>query len=179
VTSIAVKDIGFCAHFSCQGDWAFEFALSLARRLEHRLNIFYFPHLDSSVSNRPAGRLDEDELIALDRRVREYYDEKLGDFVEAGFRVCEDFVDTELRRCLFRREYQVMVLPHLGYGATFGDDSIETFAYRFNGPVVLVGPDRPEQLYLNPPAGFVSWRLGLSEDDWMPVLVPAEFGAAK
>jgi len=100
VTTLAVKDIGFCAHFSSQGDWAFELALSLARRLGHRLNIFHFPHLDSSVSNLPAGRLDDDELIALDRRVREYYDDKLGDFVEAGFRVCEDFVDTELRRCL-------------------------------------------------------------------------------
>ena len=125
MTSIAVKDIGFCAHFSPQGDWAFEFALSLARRLGHRLNIFYFPRLDSPSSDRPAGRLDEKEVIALDRRVREYYDEKLGDFVEAGFRVCEDFIDTELRRCLFRREYQVMLLGYPGYGARFGDDSIE------------------------------------------------------
>ena len=179
MTSIAVKDIGFCAHFSPQGDWAFEFALSLARRLGHRLNIFYFPRLDSSLANRPAGRLDEDELIALDRRVREYYDEKLGDFVEVGFRVCEDLVDTELRRCLFRREYQVMVLGYLGHGARFGDDSIEAFAYRFNGPVVLVGPDRPDQLYLNPPAGVVSWRLSLSEDDWTSLPVPAEVGAPR
>ena len=176
MTSIAVKDIGFCAHFSRQGDWAFEFALSLARRLGHRLNIFYFPRLDASLSNRPAGRLDEDELIALDRRVREYYDDKLGDFVEAGFRVCEDFVDTELRRCLFRREYQVMVLGYPGHAAPFGDESIETFAYRFNGPVVLVGPDRPDQLYLNPPARLVSWRLDLSEDGWTPLAVPAEAG---
>lgn len=177
MTTIAVKDIGFCAHFSRQGDWAFEFALSLARRLGHRLNIFYFPRLDSPLSNRPAAGLDEDELVALDRRVREYYDEKLGDFVEAGFRVCEDFVATELRRCLFRREYQVMVLPYLGYDAMFGNASIEAFAYRFNGPVVLVGPDRPSQLYLNPPAQLVSWRLGLSEDDWTPLAAPAEVGA--
>ncbi len=174
MTSIAVKDIGFCAHFSRQGDWAFEFALSLARRLGHRLNIFYFPRLDPSVSNRSPGELDEDELVAMDRRVREYYDEKLGDFVEAGFRVCEDFVETELRRCLFRRECRVMVLTYVGYGAAFGDDSIEAFAHRFNGPVVLVGPDRPNQLYLNSPARLVSWRLGLSEDGWMSLAVPAE-----
>jgi hypothetical protein len=153
VTSIAVKDIGFCAHFSRQGDWAFEFALSLARRLGHRLNIFYFPGL------------------------REYYDEKLGDFVEAGFRVCEDFVDTELRRCLFRREYQVMVLGYLGRGARFGNDSVETFAYRFNGPVVLVGPDRPDQLHLNPPARLISWQFGLAEGGWTPLVVPAEVGS--
>ncbi len=178
MTSIVVKDIGFCAHFSPQGDWAFEYALSLAKRLGHRLNIFYFPRLDPSASNRPEGRVDEDELVALDRRVREYYDEKLGDFVEAGFRVCEDFVDTELRRCLFRREYQVMVLAYLGHEAMFGADTIESFAYRFNGPVVLVGPDRPNKLCLNPPARLVGWRLGLSEDDWTSLAAPAAVGAS-
>jgi len=177
VTSIAVKDIGFCADFSRQGDWAFEFALSLAKRQGHRLNIFYFPQLDASLSGGPAASLDDDELVALDRRVREYYDEKLGDFVEAGFRVCEDFVDTELRRCLFRREYQVMVLGYLGRGARFGDDSIEAFAYRFNGPIVLVGPDRPDELYLNPPARLVSWQLGLAEGGWAPLSVPGEVGS--
>ena len=70
-----------------------------------------------------------------------------------------------------------MVLGYLGDGATFGDDAIEAFAYRFNGPVVLVGPDRPDQLCLNPPAGIVSWRLGLSEDDWTPLAAPTEIGA--
>ena len=177
MTTMAIKDVGFCAHFSRQGDWAFDFALSLARQLEHRLNIFYFPRLDSPSSDEPVRKFGEDELIALDRRVREYYDEKLGDFVEVGFRVCEDLLDIELRRCLFRREYQVMVLGYLDYVTLFGDGSIETFAYRFNGPIVLVGPQRPDQLYLNPPASLVSWKLGLSDDDWAPVAAPAEVGA--
>ncbi len=176
MTSIAVKDIGFCAHLSRQGDWAFEFALSLARRLGNRLNIFYFPWLDSSASNRPTDKLNEDELIAMDRLVREYYDDKLGDFVEAGFRVCEDVVDNELRRCLFRREYQAMVLARHEHGAHFGNDSIENFAYRFSGPIVLVGPERPDQLYLNPPARVISWQLGLADDEWMPLVPPAEVG---
>jgi len=177
MTSIAVKDVGFCARLSRQGDWAFEYALSVAKRLESRLNIFYFAQLDRSPTTWPLNKLDEDELVALDRRVREYYDEKLGDFVEAGFRVCEGLVDTELRRCLFRREYQVMVLPYPGYGAKFGDESIETFAYRFNGPVVLVGPERPGQLHLNPPARLVSWRFALPEDDCTSLAAPAEVGA--
>ncbi len=174
MTTIAIKDIGFCAHFSPQGDWAFEFALSLARRLGHRLNIFYFPRLQWPSSFGPAPRLAEDELIALDRQVREYYDEKLGDYTEVGFRVCEDLVSTELRRCLFRREYQVMVLPYLGYGDPFGNNSIEDFAYRFNGPIVLVGPDSPTRFHLNPPAQLVSWRLGLSADDCSPIPAPAD-----
>lgn len=179
MTTMAMRDVGFCAHFSRQGDWAFEFALSLARRLKNRLNIFYFPRLDWPSSNRPTSKLGEDELVALDRRVREYYDDKLGDFVEVGFRVCEDLMDTELRRCLFRREYQVMVLAYLGYGATFGVDTIENFAYRFNGPIVLVGPDRPGQLYLNPPAEVVSWRLSLSQHDWTSLPAPDEVGAPR
>jgi hypothetical protein len=174
---MTLKDVGFCAHFSPQGDWAFEFALSLARRLKHRLNIFYFPRLEGPSSSGPAGRLSEDEIIALDRRVREYYDDKLGDFVDVGFRVCEDLAATELRRCLFRKEYQAMMLGYLDYGAPFGDESIEVFAYRFNGPIVLVGPDRPNQLYLNPPATLVSWQLGLTEDEWESLPVPEEVGA--
>lgn len=179
MTTMAVKDVGFCAHFSRQGDWAFEFSLSLAKRLENRLNVFYFPRLDWSPSSRRPEDLKDDEIVALDRQVREYYDDKLGDFVDVGFRVCEDLMDTELRRCLFRREYQVMVLGYIDRSATFGTDTIESFAYRFNGPVVLVGPDRPDQLYLNPPAGVVSWQLGLTAEEWTPLPVPAEVGAAE
>jgi hypothetical protein len=100
----------------------------------------------------------------------------LGDFVEVGFRVCKDLAATELRRCSFREEYQAMMLGYLDYGAPFGDDSIEVFAYRFNGPIVLVGPDRPDQFYLNPPATLVSSQLGLTDDEWEALSVPAEVG---
>ena len=68
MTAMTVKDIGMCAHFSRQGDWAFEFALSQASRLGNRLNIFYFPRLDWPSSNRPTGALGED-AIAFHRRV--------------------------------------------------------------------------------------------------------------
>jgi len=179
VSTINVKDVGLCAHFSHQGDWAFEFALSLARSLKSQLSIFYFPWLDRPFSDRLAGRLRETELINLDRQIREYYDDKLGDFLDVGFRVCEDLVDIELRRCLFHREYQVMVMGYLAYQAPFGDHSVESFAYRFNGPLVLVGPCRRDQFYLNPPARLVRWQLGLSGDDWEPLPVTAEVAAAR
>jgi hypothetical protein len=179
MSTIRVKDIGFCAHFSRQGDWAFEFALSVARLLNSQLSIFYFPWVDRPVSDWPGGRLRDNELVNLDRQVREYYDDKLGDFLDVGFRVCEDLVDKELRRCLFHRDYQVMVLGYLAYQAPFGDCSIESFAYRFNGPLVLVGPRRPDQFYLNPPATLVRWQLGLSDDAWEPLTAPPEIGAVK
>lgn len=179
MTTIAMKDVGLCAHFSRQGDWAFDLALTLARRLKHRLNIFYFPRLDWPAADQPTGELGSYKHATSDRKVREYYDDKLGDFVDVGFRVCEDLIDIELRRCLFRREYQVMVLGYLGYGAMFGDVTMETFAYRFNGPIVLVGPDEPDQKYLNPPATLASWQLGFSDDEWAPLPLPAEIGALR
>jgi hypothetical protein len=176
---MAVKDVGFCAHFSHQGDWAFQFAFTQAKRLKGRLNIFYFPQLDWTSSGRATSGYGTDRLVALDRRVREYYDDKLEDFVDVGFRVCEDVVDTELRRCLFRREYQVMVLAYLDFGAPFGKDPVESFAYRFNGPLVLVGPYGPDEIYLNPPARLVSWQLGMADDDWMSVPAPGEVGVLR
>ena len=45
MTTIAVRDVGFCAEFSPQGDWAFDYALSLARSLEIGLKVFYLPSL--------------------------------------------------------------------------------------------------------------------------------------
>jgi len=38
----AMKGIGLCAIFSRQGDWAFDYALTLARRHKTKLNVFHF-----------------------------------------------------------------------------------------------------------------------------------------
>jgi hypothetical protein len=37
-----MNGIGLCAVFSRQGDWAFDYALSLARHYQTKLNIFHF-----------------------------------------------------------------------------------------------------------------------------------------
>jgi hypothetical protein len=70
-----------------------------------------------------------------------------------------------------------MVVGYLGYGAIFGNHTVESFAWRFNSPVVLVGPDWHGQFYLNPPARAVSWQLGLADNDWTPLAEPAEVEA--
>ena len=167
MTTLAVHDVGFCADFSPQGDWAFDYALSLARRQESGLKVFYVPDLCWDVREVP--QLPPDEIDALDRRVREYYDDRLGDFVEAGFRVCEGFADKELRRCLMHGVYQALVLPYRDFGARFAGRTIEEFAYAFNGPVVMVGPDRPDQFAVNPVAALVSTQLDLDEREWTVV----------
>ena len=45
MTTIAVRDVGFCADFSLQGDWAFDYALSLSRSQRLGLKVFYVPDL--------------------------------------------------------------------------------------------------------------------------------------
>ncbi len=176
MTTIAVRDLGYCADFSPQGDWAFDFALRLATSLSHRLNIFYVPDLAWDAPHPPPA-LSRRELVDLERRVRSYYDERLGDFVEVGFRVCEGFADVELRRCLMHRDYQLLVLAYRSFGAPFAGRVIERFAYGFNAPVVLVGPERPDQYFLNPPAMLLRPHLGLGDDEGRPLSPRVEASA--
>ena len=164
MTTVAVNDVGLCADFTPQGDWAFDYALSLSRRLKCGLKVFYVPDLAWDASEVP--QLLPQEVDALDRRVREYYEPRLGDFANVGFRICEGFADRELRRCLMDRVYQVLVLPYRDQGSRFAGRTIEEFAYGFNGPVVMVGPDRPDHFGVNPSAALLSLQLGLDQGEW-------------
>ncbi len=164
MTTIAVNDVGFCADLSPQGDWAFDYALSVARSANSGLKVFYVPDLSWDAAEVP--RLAPSEIDALDRRVREYYDVRLGDVVDVGFRICEGFADHELRRCLMDHVYQVLVLPYRDFGIPFAGRTIEEFAYAFNGPVVMVGPDRPGQFTVNPSAALLSMQLELDQGEW-------------
>ena len=162
MTTIAINDVGLCADFSEQGDWAFDFALDLASSRGWGLNIFYVPDLAWD-SPHPPALPSPQEVLDLERRVRSYYDERLGDFVEVGFRICEGFADVELRRCLMHRDYQLLVLAYREFGTPFAGRPIEAFAYNFNAPIALVGPRRPAQYFLNPPAMLLRSQLGLGE----------------
>jgi hypothetical protein len=173
MTTTAIDNVGFCAHYSPQGDWAFDFALALARRHRRQLNIFHFlsdPYaavyqgLDSL---SPLAR--KQVLIDRERQLRFYYDTRLGDYLEAGFRVCEDEEWTELHRCLCKREFQVLILGVPSGDAVFGGRPIGDFARSFVCPVVLVGPDRPEEIHLNEPAALLEDALGLERSRWSRV----------
>jgi hypothetical protein len=170
MTTTAIDNVGFCAHYSSQGDWAFDFALALARRHRRQLNIFHFLSDPYAAVYQGLDRLSpaarEQILIDRERDLRFYYEERLGDYVEAGFRICEDEEWTELHRCLCKREFQVLVLGVPGDDAVFGGKPIGDFARSFVCPVVLVGPGRPEEIGLNAPAVLLEDALGLEPGSW-------------
>ncbi len=176
MTTLRVENIGLCAEFTQRGDWAFDCALSLARSLGLGLRVFGVADMDWEKA-QPRS-LSSDEIVSLDRKLREYYDGRLGDFVDAGFRVCEGVVNSELRTCLIEREYQMLVLPYRGEGRLFAGRSIEEFAISIPFPVLLVGPEQPDQRIANPPAMLFAEHGKTPQRDWAPIglLEPALSG---
>jgi len=178
MTAPRINRIGLVADFSKQGDWAFDLAFSITQRCDATLNVFHFAHspyeapLDRAPIQMPAPPLDSKHLVGLDRQLRERYEDKLGEFVDIGFRVCEEGRhNLELRRCLRRREFQLLVIPYLRKAVPFGNMPLEEFAFRFNAAVILVGPDRPQQHRLNPPASSLVRMHGLV-DIWCCLTPP-------
>lgn len=167
------RAVGFCAHYSKQGDWAFNYALGLSREHSLKLNVFHFledPYDSNDTKNRHLTKAQSGKLaIERERELRLYYDRLAGDYLKIGFRLCEDKEWTELHRCLMIREFQVLVLGYPNPQATFAEKSIEEFANRFICPVVLTGPDRPDQFMLNEPAALLVSKLGIPHRSWRNV----------
>jgi hypothetical protein len=171
-----MNGIGLCAVFSRQGDWAFDYALRLARKHKTKLNIFHF--LDSPyVLRRDVVFVDAEktktapvtpELVAeKDKDLRFKYDDLLGDYTDVGFRLCEGNDEVELKKCFRKGDYEVLVIAYQAKGAEFGGTTtIEKFVSNFHGPVVLVGPDAPDQYFLNDKAKEVLRDLNIPEGKW-------------
>ena len=159
--------IGFCAHYSEEGDWAFDYALKLSRLHGIRLNIFHFladPYDPDAAPPTFESREEQNRLmVARERELRFYYDDRAGDYLEVGFRLCENNEWLELHRCLVDQEFQVLVLGYAGKHAKFSGKPIEEFAHSFICPVVLVGPDGPGQFHLNKAAALMSQNLGIPD----------------
>jgi len=160
--------VGFCAHYSKQGDWAFDLALELSKAHNVKLNVFHFLTDPFDPNDTRAQKLSGSELEKLaveeEKKLRLYYDERAGEYLDVGFRVCYDNSWTELHRCLIIREFQILVLGYTKKGAIFARKPIEEFADSFISPVILVGPDKPEQLFFNSRATLVADNLGLNKD---------------
>lgn len=162
-----IKGVGYCALPTEVGDWALAEALACANRHNVQLDIFFFP--SSPFEPHPSrGRHGESvdmshhEIIELERQMRLYYDSRLGNYLKVGFRLCEGDEDPELRRCLlFRKEYDVLVLPYPEHNCAFGAVPLVEFAESLPCPVILVGPGSRNELTLNSAARpHASWLLG-------------------
>ena len=162
--------VGFCAHYSKQGNWAFDVALELSKTHNKKLNVFYFlndPYDPNDVHTKVLSHSQIEKLaIQEEKELRLYYDERAGEFLNVGFRVCYNDSWTELHRCLLVREFQLLVLGYKKRGTYFGRKPIEEFANSFITPVILVGPDRPDQLFFNSRATLLAPNLGLDKENW-------------
>lgn len=162
--------VGFCAHYSKQGDWAFDYALRLARIHRVQLNVFHFladPYGDCGDAAQPLSPEERAKVvIEREKELRLYYDRLAGDYLDVGFRLCEHAEWVELHRCLLVREFQILVLACPHAGAKLGRRPIEEFAESFICPVVLVGPDRPDQFRINSPARIIVSKLDLESNAW-------------
>ena len=165
-----INAVGFCAHYSEQGDWAFNYALKLCRKDQLQLNVFHFLSSPYEPDDGRMKQLPHDELeriaVERERELRLYYDQMAGDYLEVGFRLCYDDSWTELHRCLMIREFQLLVLAVPDESARFSNRSIEEWAETFISPVVLVGPEGPERFRLNSRAALLVDRLGIEEGQW-------------
>ncbi len=167
--------VGFCAHFSKQGDWAFDVALKISKTHDKTLNVFRFlidPFDPNDIRVQKLSRQELEKLaIKEEKDLRLYYDRRAGEYLDVGFRICYNDSWTELHRCLLVREFQLLVLAYPRKGVTFAHRPIEEFANGFISPVVLVGPDSPDQFLLNSRAALLTATLGLSQENWKGVKI--------
>lgn len=165
-----IESVGFCAHYSQQGDWAFNYALRLAQEDSLQLNVFHFLSDPYNPEDDIEERFTPQELSQLaiekERELRLYYDELAGEYLEIGFRLCFDNSWRELHRCLAGREFQLLVLAVPEIQARFTQKPIATFAEEFICPVILVGPEEADQFFVNSQAALMIEKLGIPEGKW-------------
>jgi len=162
--------IGFCAHYSKQGDWAFDFALQLSQKHNVQLNVFHFlmdPYDPEYTRPKRLSRSEFEKMaIVEEKKLRLYYDKRAGEYLNIGFRECCEDSWTELHRCLKISEFQLLILGYTKKGAVFARKPIEEFASDFISPVILVGPKYSDQLCLNKQASLLSFELGIPEEKY-------------
>lgn len=173
-----MKTIGFCTHFTQTDEWAFDYALSLAHARNWKLTICHWLHSPYSLRRdmvypdfKRAGRVQPITpalLTSLELKLREYYEPLLGDFTNVAFKLCEGLYQVELTRCLRQNLLDLVVM---GYQLPTSEDaSVEqplvTFAQHLPYPMLLIGPQRPDQFWLNAAAYDLIHDLNLAEGHW-------------
>ncbi len=175
-----MKKIGLCTHFAQTDDWAFDFALALARRQGWQLTVCHwldspynlrrdmvYPSLDQDGEPQP---VTPELLTRLELELRQAYDPRLGDFTEVAFKLCEGLYQVELVRCFRQNLLDLVVMGYrTGGHSASGEQPLEGFAAHLNYPLVIVGPEGPDRFLLNQAA--LAWLddLQLPEGSWRVV----------
>jgi len=130
----------------------------------HFLSDPYDPRDDTS--QRLTGVARTRLAIEREKELRLYYDDRAGEYLEVGFRLCEDNEWKELHRCLMIRQFQLLVLGYPDPMAYFAGKPIEEFADAFVSPTLLVGPKHSGQFHLNSSAALLVDQIGLAPGSW-------------
>jgi hypothetical protein len=182
--------VGFCTHFTQADDWAFDYALELARRHNWQLNICHWLHSPYKLRRdivqndlfKPDGEapLTPQLLVRFERQLREFYDERLGDFTNVAFKLCEGIYQLELARCLRQNLLDLVVMgyQHPQEELEPGTLPLEEFALHLQHPLVIVGCQGPNSFLLNPKA--IEWmaKLNLPSGSWAPLGLAGEKATA-
>lgn len=173
-----MKKIGLCTHFSKTDEWAFDFALELARKHDWQLTICHwlnspyslrrdmvYPTLQHGGDPQP---ITPKLLTQLELELRQHFEPKLGDFTNVAFKLCEGMYQVELTRC-FRQNLLDLVV--IGYQlddaqVASGEQRLEEFAAHLDYPLIIVGPDEPDRYMLNKAAESWLDLLQLPEGSW-------------
>lgn len=163
-----MKTIGLCTHFTQTDEWAFDYALRLARSHGWQLNICHWlnspydlrrdlVYPDLFAAGQAVEPITPALLNRLELQLRQYYDARLGDFDQVAFKLCEGLYQVELTRCFRQHLLDLVVMGYQTHSENdvSGELPLEDFASRIDHPLVIVGPDAPEQFLINSAA--VSW----------------------
>jgi hypothetical protein len=184
-----MKTVGLCTHFTETDEWAFEYALNLARARRLQLNICHWlrsPYkirrdivYDDLFTHQRTVSITPELLNQFELRLREYYEPELGDFSDVAFKLCEGAYQVELVRCFRQNLLDMVVMGYqLSPEAPFTHERpLEEFAAGLGYPFVIVGLDGPGTFLVNHKALEILDQLALPEGSWkliQPALVPRQ-----
>jgi hypothetical protein len=170
-----MKTIGLCTHFLQTDEWAFEYALNLVKSKDWQLNICHWLHSpyrlrrdmvpkDLFFPGQPVP-ITSEKLTKLEYQLRHYFDEKLGDFTNVAFKLCEGMYQVELVRCFRQNLLDLVVMGYLSSedNEEPGALPLEEFAMKLSYPLVIVGHKGPNTFLINSEAALCIEELAIPE----------------
>lgn len=173
-----MKTVGFCTHFTQTDDWAFDFALNLAKKNQWQLNICHwlnsphslrrdmvYPSLSEQGTPQP---ISPALLTQLELELRLCYEPLLDDFTQVAFKLCEGIYQVELVRCLRQHLLDLVVMgyQHSAELDFTNERPILDFASELKFPMIVVGPNRADEFWLNQAAYPFLTEYHLPEGNW-------------